>query len=241
VFKFLVFLLIFSLSPVQSPAMECDSLRETLNSFHLETENEKYHFLEVEFSNLMREDYLNFIDLTNDFEAVQKMFGTVVACAFWCASQFNPAVAYEAMVEKRSDYRKNDPAYPVKDWFIEDCKNNKFVGHISLFGPHISPSEDILKKINTSLSDILEMGGAVVKEYRGKHIVSRLTPLFLKKLSNHRDYANKYIFLYTLTENSPVHKIALKNKFESYGTIEDPFDFVLFTMNLSVNVFARKV
>ncbi len=234
-FKIATFLI--SLIPTLIHAME----HETLSFFHLSTDKEKYSFRQVDFNELNKLDYENFVASTHDSEAVKQMFGTLPSWIFGAATYFNPSVAYEAMVEKRNDYKKKDPDYPAWDWFVEDTKNSQFVGHITLFGPHVTPSEDILSQIKARSADVLEMGAAVVKEYRGKHIVSQLAPLFLEKLREYRDFDTKYIFLYSRTDNSPVRKIAQKNNFESYGSIEDPFDFGLFTMNISANVYVRKV
>lgn len=220
-------------------AMETD---HGLKRFELSFNGETYLFRQVVLENLEELDKKVFIESTNDFEAVEQMFGTFVAYAFSVKSYFNPATAYEAMLEKRKKEReKYSNTYKVFDWFIEDNRHSKYIGHISIFSPQTMIPRNILDQYSIPEDELLEMGAALTKDYRGKKIASGLAPLFINKLQECTEFGKAWIMLSTLTGNSPVHTVAEKQGFQNLGTIDDNFDFVLFERTIKVDLFARPV
>lgn len=148
-----------------------------MNNFEIELYNLEHPiiFKKVDFCNLDENDRLDYINLTQDFEAITKMFGLIFAIIFKFLHWFKQDFAYEMMVGTIQEGLSLDN-YIRYDWLLYN--NNMMMGHLSI---HSITSE--LKTL-LNVTDGLEIGLVISKSHRHqgycKELIKNLLPNFKK-------------------------------------------------------------
>lgn len=212
-------------------------------SFTLSTDKHTFLFEAVDFFNLSPKNRALYVKATNDFDAVSQMFDPMIACLFKAASWFKEDIAYEAMIEKMTKSKEENPEhYQRFTWFIFNVKTDSFVGSIGLQTPaQVDLSSDIIDKFQIHSNALWELGGALTKPYRGRKIASKLAPLFLKKLKSFSFLQNEWVTFCTMTTNIPMRHLASKYGFSHFESKKEAFDFSLFTYDIDIDVFGMQI
>lgn len=193
--------------PFRQPILD---KRGDLVHFSLISGDESYTFRQVDFHNLKEDDHRHFIDHTHDFDTMEQMFGKEAAIRFRNLSRANPSIVLDELLSNRKEARQKNPNYIEMYWIIENI-NHQYVGNLSLFTPEMeSLSDNLLEKVGICRENLLEIGGALVKNYQGKRLGSNLAPKFLSKLKETDCFQSNSIIFSTLLDNTAVHKIASK-------------------------------
>ena len=185
---------------------------DSLESFNISTLLlGNYDFRQVDFEKLNERDHKTYITFTADFEAIQQMHGTPVACTFRPLLFFYPSLGYDLIIQERNKNAELSGKHTKIDWFIE--QNNQFVGHIGLTGLSKDYPPEILAQINKKDDNIINISAKLSCDYRGKGIAKELLPLCLTRLNNAPAFKGKSILIATRTDNNQVHKLARNNGF----------------------------
>lgn len=206
---------------------------ESPELFNIQTNDYKLRFRHIDLHNLSNYDAKTLMEQFGDFDALETMFGTLVAVPFkilhWCSPE-KVLEIYTKAYDKKFNSMPTDQKI-MYQWLIENELNNELVGKLSITTYIDERPQEYKERL------MLEIGLFGATKYRNKKIATKMSMLAVQKLATWAPFNDGIFCFSTRADNDAVHKLAKTVGAELIFSHDREVDFELFKLDEPCHLF----
>lgn len=201
-----------------------------MNSHDMDFKADEFYFKLIDFENLCKNDIYSYKKHTNDYDAIQQVFGSFIASFFHMASYFKEDIGLQEMITYHKKNREIIKNYVAYNWFVYN--KDMYCGTIGLR----TPNHDV--NFGTPGKNTLVLSVAIIQQYIQKAYESSMMRELIKQLFVLFD--NLEIIVLTQITNTPVKKLCIINGFTYIARTFVDIDYGIFINNIELDIFILK-